>query len=291
MKKELLTFVLSAAILSALLSGCNRSSVKTADTGVIPIHVVTSSTYEPFCYVDDQNNITGFEIDVMRAIDEAAPEISCTYEYASWDAMMPGIDSDRYDVVIYQLSKNEKREALYCMGKNPYYITNGDGVVTIPAHSAWKTLADIPATATIGVTIGGSYALTVEKYIKAHPDAFKVKYYDAEIDAIVEDIANGRVDATINDADVTKTKIKKAGLQDKVIVTGVMDPSTCTPSYCLFRKNEKGEQYAAIFDKYIEKLYYAGTLSKIAIKWFGNDNCISMMGSRGFYDGAPGSKK
>jgi ABC-type amino acid transport substrate-binding protein len=289
MKKGLLPFIFCVAAVSALFSGCNRSSSKKADTGVIPVRVVTSSTYEPFCYVDDQNKITGFEVDVIRAIDAVAPEISCSYEYASWDAMLPGLDSDRYDVVIYQVYKNAKRAALYYYGKNPYYIANGDGIITTTAHSDWKTYEDIPATANIGVVAGGSYAMAVEKYLDAHPKAFGVKYYDAEIDAVIEDVANGRVDATVNDSDVAMAKIKKVGLQDKLIVSGITAPGE--PSYCLFRQSDKGEQYAALFDKYIKQLYDDGTLSKIATQWFGNDGCIQAMYTQGIYSDAPGSKK
>lgn len=288
MKKRLLSILLMSAMTLTLFGGCGSGDDTSANTsgsdgsGPIPIRVVTSATYEPFCYVDENNEITGFEVDVIKAIDEAAPEIECSYEYADWSSMLPGLDSDRYDVVVYQIYKNAEREAVYHYGSNPYYVANGDGIIASVDHADWKTYEDIPSDATIGVVAGGSYAAAVESYLEEHPNAFQISYYDSEIDAVIEDIANGRVDATINDSDVANAKIKKAGLEDEVMVTGITAPGEA--AYCLFADTDKGKEYSEIFDKYIEQLYYDGTLSEIAIKWFGNDNCIKALGEQGFYE-------
>lgn len=302
--KKKLVVLLAAVIVTSMLAGCSSGSSSDSTTStsteseqstdlgtdsgsdtteVKTVRVVTSSTYEPYCYVDENGDITGFDVDVLKAIDEASPELQMTFEYAAWDAMLPGLDSDRYDLVVYELSKNEDRESMYHFGQYPYTVSDGDTIITIPEHAGWQNLDDAAATGGVVLAgiIGSSFTEELEEYLTEHPDAFTIQYYETEIDAVIEDLANGRIDGFVNDPNVTMEKVKKAGYEDKIVVAGSISEGSA--SWFIYRQNDTGSELSDIIDQYLKQLYEDGTLSELANQWFGNDNCIQRLETGGYF--------
>lgn len=291
MKKKIFSILISAAMVTALVAGCgskkaddtDKDTAK-ADSGSTNYKIVTSSTYAPFCYLDENNELTGYDVAIMKAIDEYDDTIDFTYEWCDWSSMLPGLDAGRYDACAYELSKTEEREDMYHFGEVPYSNSAGAAVITTSEHSDWDSFDAIAAAgdATIGCVVGGSYTVYAEDYLEEHPGAFTIQYYDSEIDAVLEDVANGRVDATINDGSVAMEKAKINGMEDELQVTGyVTDPS---PVWVIYPNSDKGKELSAKMDDAIRALYADGTLAKIAEEWLGDDYVITSMADSGYFD-------
>ena len=251
------------------------------DTSEEPMTVVVAGTpgYEPFTYVGEDGEETGFDIAVMQAIDELAPEITCETAYTEWDSLLPGLDAGRFDVVCGQLSKTDEREQMYTLEQLPLNIA-GSSLITTTGHSDWNTMDDLTG-ATVECIVGSSTAKMVEDYLAGHPDAFEVSYTEAGLAQVIEDIMNGRADATFEDGAVAHSKAKANGYEDRLYVADELYDQV--PIFYLMAKNEKGQKIADIIDKYLPELYYNGTLSKLAQEYLGSDRIIQALPEAGYY--------
>jgi cystine transport system permease protein len=114
-------------VLLALLGGLLAiGAPATADDGDSPrvVRVGTEGVYPPFSYRDpDTNELTGFDIDVMKAIGEKAGW-DLQFVEAPFDSLFPALDSDRIDVIANQVTITGEREARYLFS-TPYTYSHG----------------------------------------------------------------------------------------------------------------------------------------------------------------------
>lgn len=248
------------------------------NSDAITVRVAGTPDYEPYTYADKNDQVTGYDIEVIKAIDAIAPEIKCTYSYTQWDTLLPGIDADRFDVVANQLGKTDEREQMYLYPKYPYLYA-GSSVIS-SADDPMDDFDDLKGK-NIGAIVGSSFTTQMEQYLKEHPDAFTLTYLDGTLPQMLDEIVNGRVDATVNDAASANNKAKIAGISDQLYISDKIFNGGF--SYFLFAKNDKGQKIADIFDKYLPVLYYDGTLSKLAQKNLGTDSGVTEMADNGVY--------
>lgn len=71
--KSLLADVMCSATLSAC-SSSTASSSKSTDGSEEVIQVATGQSMAPFCYLDADGNLVGYDIDVLHSIDEYLDE-------------------------------------------------------------------------------------------------------------------------------------------------------------------------------------------------------------------------
>lgn len=246
-----------------------------------PIHVVVAGTpgYEPFTYVGEDGEETGFDIEVLRAIDEIAPEIECEFTYSEWDTLMPGLDAGKFDIICNQLGKSEEREEMYYFEELPISCSGGM-VITNEKYkdgTGWESLEG----AKVECLTGSSYAAHTEEWLSEHPGTFEIVYVDTNLAQILEDIVNGRADATLEDPAVARSKAEANGLENDIyVIENLYNPTT---AYYMFAKTDKGAEIAAIVDKYLPVLYYDGTLSKLAEEYIGSDTVIKELPNNGYY--------
>ncbi len=261
-----------------------EDAAATESGGIKKVRVVTASSYAPFCYLNEDGELDGYDVDICKAIDEIAGDMEFTYEWCDWASMLPGLDAGRYDVCVYQLGKNADRESMYHFGKLPYSNSAGSAIITTSEYEDWTSFEAIAAAgnAHIGCIVGSNYTQYTEEYLNEHPGAFEIEYYDTEIDAVLEDVVNGRIDATINDGTVALEKAKVNGTDQYLKVTGyVTDP---VPVWFVYPQTEYGEEISALIDGYVQELYDNGTLAEIAVKWLGTDYVITTLADTEYFD-------
>lgn len=108
--KVLMTALLATAIqLSVTHAACageNLAKIKSA--GVFKVG--TEGTFPPFTYHDTSGKLVGFDVDIAR---EIARRIGVKAEFVEgkWDGLVAGLDANRYDAVINQVSITPERQA------------------------------------------------------------------------------------------------------------------------------------------------------------------------------------
>ena len=83
----------------------------------------TEGVYAPYTYHDEKGRLTGYDVEVGRAIAKKLG-VEAKFVETPWDALIAGIDAKRYDIGINQIGLSPERLAKYDFTK-PYVSIKG----------------------------------------------------------------------------------------------------------------------------------------------------------------------
>ena len=267
--------ILAIALLTALVfAGCSSQSGNTAQAGeeVPTILVGTMGTYSPFSYYDDNDVITGYDIEVVRLLEETDPSLHFEFQSGAWESLFPGLDSGKYQMLANQIVSNPERVEKYYLSENPYFVSTQQLIVRSDNNTV-TTFEDLVASGgAIGLTVGDGNNAKAEEWNETHDadNQLNIVYYNDDITTILQDIDNGRIVATINDPAVAVSKAEIQGLSVKP--TG--SPLNQSPVYFIFSQDEAGKELRDRVDAALKELMDNGKLSALSVEWFGEDYTV-----------------
>ncbi|MBQ8836118.1 MAG: transporter substrate-binding domain-containing protein [Clostridia bacterium] len=96
--------------------------------------------YPPFNYHDDSGELTGFDVEVAKAVAE---KLGVTAEFveAPWDSLLAGVDSGRFDTVINCVSVSDERKEKYDFS-DPY-VYSPTQILVRTANDSIKSIDDL----------------------------------------------------------------------------------------------------------------------------------------------------
>jgi His/Glu/Gln/Arg/opine family amino acid ABC transporter permease subunit len=221
------------------------------------VRVGTEGVYPPFSYRDpDTNELTGFDIDVVKAVaDEAGWQLD--FVEAPFDSLFPALDSDRIDVIANQVTINPERKARYLFS-TPYTYSHGV-IVTAKDTDDITTLADLKGRTT-AQTPSSNWAQVARD---AGAKVQNVQDFGPGVQLLVQ----GRVDAIVNDNIAVLDYLATSGT-DQVKIAGDAGDETLEQALA-FRSSDPQLQQEA--DEAIQALTDDGTLAQISDDYFGAD--------------------
>lgn len=268
-RRALLTFAVSALLLSAC-GQSNTTDSTAADTANGEsdllqrisnggtINVGTEGTYPPFTYHDVSGKLTGYDVEVTRAV---ADKLGVTVEFkeTQWDAMLAGLDSERFDMVANQVSlTTPERKAKY--DKASAYSWSG-AVVLAPTddnrYSSWEGLKGLRTAQ----SLSSNYGELAERY------EAEIVPVDGMAQA-VQLVKQDRADFTMNDNLAVLDYLKNfpdSGLEIKLVAPA----SEKRGSGLVLLKGD--DAVVAKLDEAMAALQADGTLTKISQEFFGAD--------------------
>lgn len=219
------------------------------------IKVGTEGTYSPYSFHDADNTLTGFDVEVAKAIADKLG-VKAEFEETKWDSMIAGLDAKRFDVVINQVSITDERKEKYDFS-DPYTYTHG-ALIVKKGDSSIKSFADLKGKNS-AQSLTSNWAKTAQQY---GANVVSTDGFNQSIDLVLQ----GRADATIND-DVTFYDYLKQKPDADVEIAAKSDDVSA--SAVLIRKGNP--ELVAAVDTALSDLKKDGTLSKISEKYFGTD--------------------
>ena len=66
------------------------------------VTVGTEGTYAPFTYHDESGKLTGYDVEVTRAVADKLG-FKVDFKETAWDAMLAGLKAERFDLVANQV--------------------------------------------------------------------------------------------------------------------------------------------------------------------------------------------
>lgn len=123
MKKRILA-VLSILVLSAgVLAGCEKKNTASDDTnnsGKQVIKVAYQVNSYPLAYKDEDGKLTGYEIEVMKLLDEELDDYEFEFvEGGNQEAQYTGLNTGKFDVVLSNAFYTDERKKAYNLPENP----------------------------------------------------------------------------------------------------------------------------------------------------------------------------
>ena len=223
----------------------------------------------PTSYINEQGEPAGYDIDVIKKIDELLPEYEFEYEAVSQEALLTGLDTGKYKAAVAGFYSNDDRRAKYlfpeeCIGGNIIGLA-----VRKSDEADIKTLEDVATNNKSVVPIAptsGMYGIVVE-YNNEHPDN-QINLVDAEWTNASDEykwVAEGRYDVAVASKNVVDDTLPKIGLEDEI----QFNSFTAIKTWSLFNPSET--ELAAAYDKALKQLKDDGFISEKSKEYFGED--------------------
>lgn len=200
MKQSIMTFLI-------LLIGCSLVTVATAgDLAKVKkkgeIKMAMSGQYPPFNFVDENNKLTGFDVEMGNEIAKRIGVKGVALSTA-WDGIIAGLLANKYEWICGSMAITAARLKSIDF-TDPYYRSGAQ--LFVKKGSPVSSIKDLNGKK-VGVTLGTTY----EEWVRKNIAGADVRTYKGVPDMILE-ISTGRIDGFITDKIVGALAIKKKGV-------------------------------------------------------------------------------
>ncbi|MEE4150541.1 ABC transporter substrate-binding protein [Pseudomonas viridiflava] len=233
---------------------------------------VLMESYPPFSFLNDKNELDGFDVDVAKAVAQKLG-VKLRLETPSWDVIAAGRWSGRYDICVCSMTPSKARAEVFNFPVE-YYAS--PAVIVVNAkddriHSA-KDLSDKK----VGLTSASSYESYLNKNLVIEGAEDKPLQYPFENVQIApydndnvafQDLGLGtgvRLDAVLTNLVTAKPRLD----QDKRFKLAG-ESLYEEPNFVAIEKNDP--EWDAKVREVFAELKKDGTLSKLSQKWIGAD--------------------
>lgn len=241
--------------LSVLSAGCGGAPEKdTASSGAPVLHAVTHANWNPFEFLD-KGQITGFDIDLLRAMAEKAgyqADIADT----GWEAIFEQIRQGQADLAISGITITKERKESYAFSM-PYFMSR-QAILT--ADPSIQSAQDLLSGKTIAVQNGSTGQEVMEKLLGKNAAALK------KTPMSIQMLVGNQVDAIVGDATSCEAIARQYADHHFRII---YDDAAFTPELFGILYPAKGDPaIREKMDKALKDLIADGTYQKIYEKWF-----------------------
>ena len=259
----------AAAVALALSAGVVHAGEvldKVMSDGVLRIS--TDPAWPPQSFLNDQNEMDGFDVDVARAIAEKLG-VKAEFVTPDWSLITAGNWAGRWDVSVGSMTPTKERAEVLSFPAIYYYVP---AAVAVHNDSPAQTLADLN-----GKTIGVSAASTWEQYLRHDLviDAVGVPEFEYQIEPgeiktygsdipVVDELRLGdgvRINAMIGSLPNYLDAIKN-GYPIRVLG----DPVFYEPLAVAIDLGD--DEFGQKINEIVEGLREDGTLAELSKKWY-----------------------
>ncbi|ATP39561.1 amino acid ABC transporter substrate-binding protein [Solibacillus sp. R5-41] len=260
MKKMFAALALATLALAACGGEDEATSInklkEIEDDGVIQIGL--EGTFPPFSYHNEAGDLTGFEYEIAAQIAEDLG-VKAEFIETKWDSLIAGLDTDKYDFVINNVSITDERKEKY-----DFSIPYMESVAVLAVN---KDKSDITKIEDLD---GKKAAQTITSNFAKDAEALGAEIVPAtDLTSSIELVLQGRADGTIHDRVTFLTYLQEQSDAKLKIVEG----STSSSNIALIL-NKDNEQFRKKLNEIIQNRTEDGTFAAISEKYFG-ENIIS----------------
>lgn len=300
--KKAIVGVLGAATILGALSGCSSNSQKPAETTSakaseeskkeetssaaaqsgsettaaaepVTIYAATGGSPKPFTFVDSSNQLTGHNIELIKAVFDRLPQYKLEIEVTDFPSIFAGLDSDRYQIGVNNFAKNEKRKEKYLFTDpifaNEYVAVFAKDNKKADSINTWEDLSGLKTISQSGINI----TTALENYNTANPQkAINIEYSEEDLVLQIQDVEAGKYDFVLMDKPMFEYYEKEFNFN----VTGVSISSDVAKdlmeepySYLIVSKGN--EKLVEDLNQALKEVIEDGTSKEINLKWFGSD--------------------
>ncbi len=258
--------ILGAIGTAIFIAGCGNTgeTVSQSKTYVVG----TRGTSRPASYVDDNGNLTGYDVELLKEIEKRTPGIHFEFKTMSIDAAFVAMDAGQVDLIANQMVHSPARDKKYIFPKelNNYSVRK---LAVKKGRTDIQTLDDLRGK-TVAVTTNSEFNTLIQEYNKTAIPPVNIIYVEKGAPETINLVATGRADAAgeyvYNVAAARNIKglpVESVGPVLKVI-----------PTYFLLRKSEDTQKLADQIDTALKDMRSDGTMKKLSLQFFDDDYTV-----------------
>jgi len=267
-KTKIIALALALVVsMSLVLVGCQSSAPTTAAKKKIVIG--TGNAYKPYCFLDEKGNLTGFEIEVLKKVNEKLPQYEFEFKTFDFNAILVSLETGKIDLAAHQFEVNPDRKTKFLFGDEGVTIYDLKLVVKEERNDI-KSLDDLAA---INGTIEVGKASTnktyvVDKWNKEHGNKLNLVFAASDTTITLQNLESGKTDAFVN----IQRNVDDYRTTYKAPIKTVGEPISFSNSYYLYRKDDPtGAQLKKDIDAVLKTMKEDGTLVQLSQQWLGGD--------------------
>lgn len=283
-KTWIISGALVATVVGATVIGRSLTSNSKADTttsksnseNVITLKVAHTQNYVPYDFVDKDGKSDGYEVAVLKAIDEKLPQYQFEYTGTSDDDLLIGLESGKYDIGTKGAWYTDERAKKFIIPEDPIGASIIGFTIRKEDANKYKNISDFAKEKGKLVPISPQNAQwnVIKEYNEKHQRQ-PIELTAAESFKVADAYAwvlEKRYDAFFD----IKLSFEKAVTAEDGPYHQYADqlswiPYKGIPTYPLLHRDSKNEQFATEYENTIKKLKEDGTLAKLSQKYFGED--------------------
>ncbi|WP_270315442.1 transporter substrate-binding domain-containing protein [Streptococcus infantarius] len=270
--------LVAATIVGRQLTGKTSASADSSQSSsdkVTTLQVAHTQNYVPYDFVNDKGESDGFEVAVLKAVDDKLKNYKFKYTGTSDEDLLIGLESGKYDIGVKGAWYTEERAQKFVIPDQAI----GASVIGFAIRKADENkYKDIDSFAKAGGKLvpispqNAQYNVIQEYNKKAkHPIELKESESFSVADAYAW-VLEGRYDAYFS----IKLSFEEAVQKEGGAYHQYADQLTWFPykgieTYPLIHKNDTNKAFAKEYDKAIKELQKDGTIAKFSEKYFGED--------------------
>lgn len=268
-------FILSLVVLSVVFAGSIFAKGKKDNSSVRIIQVAHTPTNVPYGFLNEKGESDGFEVSVMRAVDELLPQYEFKFNAVSDDELLIGIETGKYQVGTKGAWLTEERQKKFLIPSEPiaasviglaYRTSDADKIHDMDSFAAYsgKLIPISPLSAQYSV---------IEEYNKTHEGKPQIQLVPSDVFDIADSylwVLEGRYDGYL----VLKLSFEKNVLNENGPYHQFADKLSYVaykgiPTWPLFNKQET--QLVKDYESAIKILKENGTIASLSQKYFGEN--------------------
>lgn len=261
------------------LNQSQSTSAQSADSSsqkVTRLKVAHTQNYVPYDFVNDKGESDGFEVQVLKAVDEKLTDYEFDYTGTSDEDLLIGLESGKYDVGIKGAWYTDERAEKFIIPEQAIGASVIGFTIRKDQADTIKTIDDFAKSKGKLVPISPQNAQwnVIEEYNDAHKEN-PITLTAAESFSVADAYAwvlEGRYDAYFD----IKLSYEKAVQATDGAYHQYADQLSYFPykgikTYPLLNRNATNEKFAKAYDQAIKELQADGTIKKLSEKYFGED--------------------
>ena len=213
--------------------------------------VGTDATYAPMEYMDEDGEIAGIDIEIVKAIAEEVG-VEVEFKNIGWEPLFPAVDSGEVDFAVSSITITDEREENFDFTE-PYYVANQ--LILVPEDSDianFEELKDKRVSAQINTT---GHIVVQDLLGKTSTNIVAAE----TMPLAISEMLNGNADASVGENSTEKEYIKN---NPNAKVKTIEDDSFEKEYYGLMVKKGNTE-VVDLLNKGIQAIKENGTLEEI----------------------------
>ena len=238
--------------------------------------VGTNAEYAPFDYLDENGNITGFDIDLIEAIAKSQ-DIEIVWRDLPFDSLIGSMEAGDLDVIAAAIGPTSERKK--SVDFSDVYYTGSQSIICRKGNDI-KTFKDL-AGLKVAVLEGSTADLIASGENQDYgivEDAQVVRFKNAS--SAVMELLNGGVDATLIDSIMAENFCRQTEGLKQTVVKGTENDSV----FCVQKGNS---EMLKVINTGLAEIRENGTYDEIYEKYFGGgeeSTVVMDSPSKGFLD-------
>ena len=252
--KKLMAVLLAVLMLTASAAMADSALEKIQAKGTLVI--ATEGCWSPWTYHDENDVLTGFDIEIGALIAEGLG-VQPDFREVPWESILVGVDTGAFDIACNGVGYTEERAEKFFFTTS--YVYTEAVLVVRKDNEDIRSLDDLKGKKTSN-SPNSTYAL------KAEEMGASVDYVDTLGETMMM-VIDGRVDATINAKGSVDDYLGEHPDAEIKIVQVFAGEPVCYP----IKKGEDAETLLDAINGVLEELRTSGKLAELSVKYFGED--------------------